>query len=211
MSYRKTPLVEGNVYHVYTRSIAGYVVFSGEREYHRALETINFYVAEHPPSKFSSRPAVEVDKGEKLARIIAYCLMPTHIHLVLQQLKKNGISRLMNLAFNSYSSYFNKKHNRRGPLWESRFKVVPVESDEQLLHLTRYIHLNPVTAFLVNSPEGWTYSSYREYLGLVEERQRICEFSNCLEINALEYQRFVCDRIGYQRELARIKNLLIDE
>jgi putative transposase len=137
--------------------------------------------------------------------------MPTHLHLVLQQLKKDGISKLMNLVLNSYSSYFNKKHNRKGPLWESRFKVVAVQADEQLLHLTRYIHLNPVTALLVNSPEEWKYSSYGEYLSLTEKDQRICDFNGCLEINPLEYQRFVCNRIAYQRELAKVKSLLIDE
>ena len=86
-----------------------------------------------------------------------------------------------------------------------------MQADEQLLHLTRYIHLNPVTALLVNSPEEWKYSSYGEYLSLTEKDQRICDFNGCLEINPLEYQRFVCNRIAYQRELAKVKSLLIDE
>jgi putative transposase len=79
--------------------------------------------------------------------------MPTHIHLVLRQLKDGGISKFMSNILNSYSRYFNIKHNRKGPLWEGRFRKVLVGSDEQLLHLTRYVHLNPVTACLVDKPK----------------------------------------------------------
>jgi putative transposase len=223
MPYRKTPLVEGCYYHIYTKSIAEYKIFNSVEEYQRGFETMNFYRAENPPCRFSSwfspscrpevrRPEVQKEKGRlgQLARIIAYCFMPTHLHLILQQLKEDGISRLMSLMLNSYSSYFNRKHNRKGPLWESRFKVVVVKNDEQLLHLTRYIHLNPVTSRLVNKPEEWVYSSHREYLGLVKEEQKICDFSGCLEVDPLRYQRFVCDRIDYQRKLAKIKKLLMD-
>ncbi len=78
--------------------------------------------------------------------------MPTHIHLILKQLKEDGISAYMSKILNSYTCYFNRRTKRKGPLWESRFKRVEVTSDEQLLHLTRYIHLNPVTAHIVEEP-----------------------------------------------------------
>jgi putative transposase len=137
--------------------------------------------------------------------------MPTHLHLVLKQLRAHGISQYIGRLLNSYSRYFNKRYERKGPLWESRFQSLLVESDEQLLHLTRYLHLNPVTAGLVESPETWEYSSYREYLGLVSKEEGACNYSGLLEIGPLAYQRFVCNRIDYQRKLARIKNLLIEE
>ena len=97
-------------------------------------------------------------------------------------------------------------------MWEGRFKNVLVESDEQLLHLSRYIHLNPTTSFLVDKPEDWQGSSYREYLDLVDKESRVCRPDAIFELCPKEYyKKFVEDRIGYQRELANIKKLLLDD
>ncbi|OGW71290.1 MAG: hypothetical protein A2047_04340 [Omnitrophica bacterium GWA2_41_15] len=145
-----------------------------------------------------------------MIQIICYCFMPTHIHLVLKQLKDNGISDFMMHILNSHTRYFNIKHNRKGPLWESKFKKVLVDSDEQLLHLTRYIHLNPVTACIVNKPEEWRYSSYNEYVSDGTVTDGICEYKNILDINSFSYKKFVENRISYQRELAKIKGLMLD-
>jgi putative transposase len=136
--------------------------------------------------------------------------MPTHIHFILKQLKKNGISAFMRLILDSYTRYFNIKHQRKGPLWQSRFKNVLVESDEQMYHLTRYIHLNPVTAGLVEKPEQWMPSSYLEYIQQGNKKQRTCRFEDILTIQPLEYKDFVENRVNYQKELALIKHLVLD-
>ena len=135
--------------------------------------------------------------------------MPTHIHLLMQQLEDNGISKFMNLLLKSYSKYFNEKYNRKGPLWEGRFKNVLVETNEQFLHLTRYIHLNPVTADLVNAPEEWKYSSYLEYLALIDKNKMICNFNSYLDMEATSYKKFVKDGISYEKVLAKIKNSIL--
>jgi len=88
---------------------------------------------------------------------------------------------------------------------------VLIETDEQLLHLTRYVHLNPVTDFLVNRPEDWKFSSYGEYIGLVEKDKRICEFDKYVNMNIASYAQFVNNRIDYQRELAKIKELILEK
>jgi putative transposase len=208
----------GGVYHVYTKSIAGFNIFNNANEFSRMRSTIKYYLAEDPLLSFSvflrsGKPEnagiKENNQSKRIVRIIAYCLMPTHLHLILEQLEEKGISVFMNKILNSYTRYFNLKRGRKGPLWESRFKNVLVSSDEQLLHLTRYIHLNPVTAYLVEKPESWEWSSYLQYLG--KEKDRICCLDNILEIEPKEYQKFVEDMIGYQRELARIKALIIEE
>ena len=116
----------------------------------------------------------------------------------------------MNNILNSYSRYFNLKHRRKGPLWEGRFKRILVRNDEQLLHLTRYIHLNPTTSYLVNRPEEWNWSSFKEYIRDASANDGICGYSNVLDINPSSYKKFVEDRISYQRELAKIKDLLLD-
>ena len=82
-----------------------------------------------------------------------------HLHLILRQLADNGISKFMANLSDSYVSCFNVKHKRKGPLFQGRFKAITVESDEQLIHLSRYIHLNPYTSYVVKTiPELFSYS-----------------------------------------------------
>ncbi len=220
MPYRKIPLVETEIYHIFTKTIAGFKIFNSDHDFERIVKTISFYTAENPPCKFSlflerKKKSKENDflqstHSKKIVKILAYCIMPTHIHLILVQLKDNAISQFANLVLKSYSKYFNTKYKRKGPLWEGRFKNVLVDTDEQLLHLTRYVHLNPVSAFLVDKPEDWEFSSYREYMGLVNENKRICEFADYLNLDISSYRKFVEDRINYQRELEQIKHLILE-
>jgi putative transposase len=219
--YRKCPLITGKVYHILTKSIAGFKIFNRNGEFSRMLETIKYYQIVNQPIKFSRALELKkrgdnksneshksLKKEKKSVEVIAYCIMPTHIHLILKQLQEEGISIFMNKILSSYTHYFNLFHKRKGPLWEGRFKNVLIESDEQLYHLTRYIHLNPVTAYLVNNPEDWNFSSYKEYLNI--SKNKICKHDDLFEIDITNYKKFVKDRIPYQRELAKIKNLMLD-
>ena len=221
VSRRKDPLVTGEVYHVFNKSIAGFKIFKNEYECSRMLATIRYYQREKAPRKFSRLmrseksmknlySATSLSDRDKLLEIIAYCIMPTHLHLILAQLKEMGITIFMRNALDSYARYFNIKHKRKGPLWEGRFKNVLVKTDEQLLHLTRYVHLNPVTASLVTKPEDWLASSYREYIEEIDNKDRICKFNDVLKIEPNSYRDFVRDGVSYQRELAKIKALIID-
>ena len=134
--------------------------------------------------------------------------MPTHFHLILNQKKENGIPRFMSNVLNSYTRYFNTKYKRKGPLWEGRFKGVRVQENEYLLHLTRYIHLNPVSASLVNKPEAWSASSYNEYIGTSGDR--VTDFQELIDMNPSDYRGFVEERIDQQRELEKIKHLILE-
>lgn len=219
---RKDALVVGKTYHVFSKSIAGFRIFSGDAEFCRIVEAMRFFQREvailrffkflklRKAGKVDSEEMVRWSKHEHLVRIYAHCIMPTHIHLVLKQLKDNGISIFMAHILNSYTRYINTKLRRKGPLWESRFKNVLVESDEQLLHLTRYLHINPTTAGLVEKPEEWPASSYREYLSEVPVSEKICEFECVLDIDPVSYRQFVEDRISCQRDLAMIKKLTLE-
>lgn len=221
---RKDVLETNEIYHVFNRSIAEYKIFNNKSEYYRMLNSIQFYQFPSPTTNlnkfirslgeqkhdFREKLLNTVDEKNKLVDIIAYILMPTHVHLILKQLVENGISIFIRNSFNSYSHYFNLKHDRQGPLWQSEFKNVLVENDAQLLHLTRYIHLNPTTARLTEKPEEWEYSSYREYLGEVDKKDKICKFSDLLDVKPSEYRNFVNNRIDYQRKLKDIEHLCID-
>jgi putative transposase len=219
---RKEKLVNGKVYHILNKSIAGFEIFKDGMHCSRIIKVIRYYQKEKPLVRFSD--FIKTDKTkqnkypakafspsrESLVEIIAYCIMPTHFHLILKQLKDRGISIFMNNIQNSYTRYFNIRHKRKGPLWQGRFKNVLVDNDEYLLHLTRYIHLNPVTAYLVDIPENWGPSSYWEYLLKVNEDEKICRYEEILDIEPNSYKGFVQDRISYQRELAKIKDLLLE-
>ena len=214
MPYRDV-LAVNSVYHVFTKSIAGYKIFNNDDDYKRIVRTIAFYNQDDPESKFSifwdknnDIENEEFDIKGELSKIIAYCIMPTHIHLVLSPVKEDSVSRFMNRVLKSYSKYFNVKHNRKGPLWEGRFKSVLVETDEQLAHLTRYVHINPVTSYLVDKPEDWGASSYGEYIGKI--KYSICDFKDYLNMDSAAYAEFVNERKDYQRKLADIKHLLLE-
>ena len=220
---RKDKLITGETYHIFTRSIADFKIFNNKKDFERMQQLMKYYQVENELrlSDFIELKIVRregfnnafnlISKNkEKSVQIIAFCLMPTHIHLVIKQLIDDGITIFIKDILNSYTRYFNIKYQRKGPLWETRFKSVLVNSNEQLLHLTRYIHLNPVTAQLIDHPEDWDFSSYKEYIGEISESSAICRFKDLMEIQPLLYSKFVEDHISYQRELAKIKNLLID-
>ena len=218
---RKIPLVNGEVYHILNKSIAGYEIFNTQADYLRMQHLFRYYQKETEKrfsdfvllkgvgTGFDAYLAKYSAGNNDIVQIIAYCLMPTHFHLVLKQLENDGISKFIGNILNSYTRYFNVKHKRKGPLWEAKFKNVLVGNDEQLLHLTRYLHSNPTTALLAKKPEEWPYSSYKEYLGTSEEIA-LCNYKDILEINPKSYRKFVNNRISYQRELAKIKSLLLD-
>lgn len=133
--------------------------------------------------------------------------MPTHIHIMLEELRACGISTFISNTLNSYSRYFNIKHKRKGPLWEGRTDKVRIESDEQLLHTTRYIHLNPVTNYLVKRPEDWPYSSYNEYISNSKSVNKVCFYEHLLDKKPNDYKRFVEAGVAYQRDMAALKRI----
>ncbi len=221
---RTEPLVTGNVYHILNKSIAGYEIFTSEREFVYMIRLIRFFSINESFPKFSRFVLEAESKGKSVEQllkerenengtnvdIIAYSIMPTHFHFILRQLKDDSISDLMGSVSGSYALNFNKDHNRKGRLWEDKFKNVPVISDEQLLHLTRYLHLNATTAGLVNNPEDWKYSSYYEYISPETVDYPFCKFRDLIDINPSEYKEFVENQKDYQRELAKIKKIALE-
>lgn len=220
---RKEALEIGEIYHIYNKSIAGFRIFNDADSFLRMKNVFIYYQVKQTQISFAqflqSKGIVNnkfcklfypLPSNTKIVQIVAYCIMPTHLHMILKQLVKNGISAFMGNILNSYSRYFNTKYNRKGPLWQSRFQNKRIITDKQLLHLTRYIHLNPVTDYLVEDPKLWPWSSYKEYISRSDNEQRLCEYNDILNIESKEYELFVKDNISYQRELKKIKGLLID-
>ena len=217
---RKDSLENDFCYHIFSRSIAKYVVFNDEEDYSRFTEILELYKHRNFNFQYSkfirfnpidqSRIINELQSDNDVwVEVIAFCLMPTHIHFLLKQKAEHGVSKFIGRILNCYSRYFNVKHNRSGPLWTGRFKSVLVTTGEQLLHLTRYIHLNPASAGLVAKPEEWLNSSYNDYID--ESHSRLADYSDLFPITPKEYKKFVMDRKDYQRELSKIKSLIIED
>ncbi len=211
MPARIIPLVNGQFYHVYNRGVEKRRIFENRGTYARFLQTINYYRLEGPKPKFSNFIKYKVFKpnpDKKIVDIICYCLMPNHFHFLIKQLKEGGISEFISKLTNSYTKFYNTKFNRVGPLLQGQFKAVLIESDEQLVHVSRYIHLNPVSSFLAETPEDYEWSSYSEYF----KNKGICIKEEILSFfkSAVNYKKFVDDQIGYAQELELIKHQLLD-
>lgn len=218
---RADPLINNQYYHIFSRSIGKFTVFNNEQEFERFYQLMDLFRYINFNYKYSEFIELDVSrrlgilndlskKSDVLLEVVAFCLMPTHFHMILKQKTTDGITNYISRVLNGYSRYFNVKHRRVGPLWSNRFKNILVLDDDQLLHLTRYIHLNPTSAGLVKNPEEWKFSSYSEYIGNNINARKFCKFGDIIDKKSDEYAAFVNDRKSYQRELSIIKNLTID-
>ena len=205
---------EGDFFHVFNKSIAGFQIFKDAFNIKRFINTLEYY-NQNPSPKLNLSRFMRANKDHTFSgilhnqntiyiKILAYCIMPDHYHLLVKIKKERYFSHFMSVIENSFSRYFNVKFNRKGPLWQSRFKAVLIESNEELLHVSRYIHLNPVTSYYVDKPEEWEWSSYRTYLKNMEQFQEISIS------NSTAYKNFVDNNIDYQRQLKEIKRHLLD-
>jgi len=187
-------------------------IFRNSYDFQRFLKTLLYYQILGPKPRFSlfAPTTNSLDKTKKIIEVICYCLMPNHFHFLLRQLVDGGITEFISKLSNSYTKYFNIKHKRIGPLLQGEFKSVLVESNEQLLHLSRYIHLNPSVSGLVDNLEEYSRSSYPEYIGTAAKV--ICSKKIILDQfkSTKGYQKFVMDQESYGRELEIIKHTLLD-
>lgn len=213
MPCRFTPLVNESFYHIYNRGVEKRQIFMEDADYQRFLQTLNYYQFQGPKPRFSTHHRFKIkdfSKNPKIVEIICYCLMPNHFHLLLKQLKDNGIQEFLAKIANSYVKYFNTKYHRVGPLLQGQYKAIFVETDEQLVHLSRYIHLNPYVAEITKDWPSFPYSSAPEFLGVATFP--ICVTNHILNLfpNQAKYQSFIADYESYALELNQIKHLLID-
>lgn len=210
------------IYHVFNRGIEKRSTFKDIREFNRALKLFKFYRHREIPTRFSqviqqpdeirSRILEDIYKSDKIVEILCYCLMPNHFHLVLKQKLEGGITRFMSNFTNAYTKYFNTKNQRVGPLFQGIFKSVIVEDDEQLIHLSRYVHLNPITSSFVtlDKIENYIWSSYPEYL--YPSKHKITDNDLILEMfkSTDTYKHFVLDEADYFKKIDKIKHLTLE-
>ena len=188
MPRRDIQFCSGEFYHLYNRGNNLEPIFFERENYLFFLRQLRQYLL----------PVLDV---------IAYCLMPTHYHLLVR-LTDDDLSHRMQLFSISYTKAMNKRYDRVGALFQGAFQAKRVDSDAYLAHLSRYIHLNPMLAGYGSSPEEWEFSSYAEYLGLRDGSLPVPEIVLAQFPSREAYQAFVEDYAPTERE--RIASLLFD-
>lgn len=194
---RKHPFVVGSIYHIYNRGVAKGLICREEADYWRFLQGLCLF----NDIKSTNRVLWELERNrgelnlkvlrdyivnpeherDKLVRILVYCIMDNHYHLLVEEIREGGITQFMQKLGTGYAGYFNDKHQRVGPLFQGRFKNVPVDDDLYLQYLLVYINvLNPANFVIPNwKEEGignmtevlryareYLWSSHQDYLGL---------------------------------------------
>lgn len=224
MPVRITPLVNNEIYHIYNRSISLTPAFVSKRDYQRILEILSYYQFAKTPLSFSKFKKLSIKERTKLleklnkennrlAKILCFCIMPNHFHLLLKQTKEDGISKLVANFQNSYTRYFNLKNKRIGPLFQGVFKAVRIETGEQLIHVSRYIHLNPYSSLMIKTlgeVEDYPWSSLREYFYPSENQISFPKEILSFFKDSQQYKKFVFDQADYQREIEKIKHLTLE-
>ena len=192
MSTRNIDFSIGEYYHIYNRGTDKRNIFLDDNDRKRFIKLL-FIANGTKPFVFRDFPIgvpyVEIDRGDSLIAIGAYCLMLNHFHVLVREKNENGISKMFGKALTSYATYFNKKYKRTGSLFEGTFKAKHIDTDEYLKYLFAYIHLNPVKIIDPQWKEGgitdrvrakqylekYAYSSYPEYIGVTRQEKKILD------------------------------------
>lgn len=219
--------VRNGYYHLYNRGVEKRTIFEDSKDYGVFLSYLKDYLLPKDEAKLrkllgdTSTPPQEKDKILKILRLnnfsdnislLCYCLMPNHFHFLVKQHQENAIDIFMNSLGTRYTMYFNRRYKRVGPLYQGVYKAVLVDTEDQLLHLTRYIHQNPLSSqgvALQNLSQQST--SYADYLGLrktpwIYSEEILSYFSSTNP--SLSYRSFVEDNNEIPENIA---NILIDE
>ena len=198
INVRKIKFTPGKIYHILNRGVEKRPIFNGDSDKWRFLQGLYLFNDENSSHQILYNIEKE-NKGrinfnllkefvndnltnrDPLIRIMAICLMPNHYHLLVEELQENGIPRFMHKFGVGYASFFNKKYNRVGPLFQGRFKAVEIENDLQLQYILAYINvINPAQLIepeikergiadinkVTHFTEEYSWSTHPDYLGI---------------------------------------------
>lgn len=179
-SMRNIQISVDEYYHVYNRGAHKRTIFHDTADFARFLFLILFFQSplvfdqvSRPVRHFIKHSVFDIDDADisriiddRYVELISFCLMPNHFHLVLREVQEHGIARYMQRVLNGYTKYYNAKHGTSGHLFEGPYKAVHIESNEQLLYLSAYVHRNPrELPYWKNKEQKYEWSSYQDYIG----------------------------------------------
>jgi len=156
MTTKTRVLIDNAAYHIMVRGNQRQKIFLQENDYLRYLIYLKRY------------------KNRFKAKVYSYCLMPNHVHLLLDPSDKLDLKRIMHGISMSYAKYFNHKYEKCGHLWQGRYKNYVIQKDEYLVNCATYIEMNPLKAGICQRPENYKWSSYGtralgKYDGVLDE------------------------------------------
>ncbi|MEA2020172.1 MAG: transposase [Patescibacteria group bacterium] len=223
----RNPLRTGRIYHIYNRGVEKRETFPDPSYYKRFIFLLKHYLkydypystllkrlkqSQTEPSKQTILKHLEQKRIKPPVDIISFCLMPNHYHITLKQRVKDGISFFMHKIGVAYTNYFNIRLERTGRLFEGPYKSVLIESNEQLVHLTRYQHINPRKLRLEskNKLVEYPWSSLSTYL-----EENYGNFINPQVVTSLfksprEYLEFVMAEVD-EFEPLRLETVALDD
>ena len=184
-------------YHIYSRGVNKQVIFHEEADYLFYLSLFKRYL--------STRPAVSKRHGTyphyaNDIEILAYCLMPNHIHILVYQHDERAITSLLRSIMTAYSRFYNTKYSHSGPVFQSRYLASLIDQEDYLHHISRYIHLNP------KNWETYPYSSLRYYTETTPpDWLHTDKVMSLFNQNQLLYKDFLKDYSDHKQMLDELK------
>jgi len=243
MPYRKEKFVNNEIYHIVTRGIDDNLIFKDIDDYYRGIFSIYEFNNTKPVVIFKRRREIQTfknqlkklerdpsssklqDKRDPMLEILVFSFMPNHIHLLMRQLKDDGITKFMSKVGSGYGGYFNRKYNRKGYVFQSRFSAVHVKTEEQLKTLFVYVHANPISLIEpkwkeigIKNPEktikfleSYKWSSYPDYIGK-KNFPSVTKRDFILKIMGGEEgcKKFVEGWIKYKGEIKKFSDLALE-
>jgi len=189
MRVKQVQFSQGSFYHLYNHAAKGELLFKDPKDYDTCINLLTKYI------------------NKDYFELGAYCLMPNHYHLLIRQLTSAQVTQPLFQIWQRYSRYYNKKYDQFGSIFCEKLQHVWINSENYLLTLCAYIHLNPVKAKLIVSPELWQYSDYLDWMGLRTSGLFNPALRNTYYHNNTDYQEL----IQYFSPIGIEKRLLIDD
>lgn len=221
MTTHSPKLTTGEIYHVYNRTIGKENIFISQRNLSKFIQVINYYRYNQSfkLSKFLSLPyqiqeeiLLSRKNKQPIVEIFAFALMPNHFHFLIRQLENKGITHFASNIQNSFAKYYNLITDRVGGLFQRSFKAKRIQTAEEFIHVSRYIHLNPVTSGLIEFEKliDYPWTSFSWYIfksnNIFISKEYILNHFKRIE----RYVNFVRNQVNYQRTLKKIKKMLLD-
>jgi len=174
MTTHRPILSTNEFYHIFNKTIANQPIFDSVDNLKKMIRIVDYYRYKQKIklSKFYSLPkrikneyTEEAHEKPPLIEIYSFAFMPNHYHFLLKQLQDKGIARFISDIQNSFAKNFNLVNDRNGSLFQSGFKSRRIAYEEDFLHISRYIHLNPVTSNMIKFKEliNYPYTSLNSY------------------------------------------------
>ena len=162
---------KNTIHHIYNRGDNKEIIFRDEQDYRAFLFRLGLGLGIEKgdlneceiTKSLKSRIRINSLKPKNF-KLHVFCLMPNHIHLLIEQCGDESISKLISRVFTSFSKYINIKYKRVGHVFQDQFKSAQIETNPQLVLISSYIHMNPVKDFLVDKPEEFKWSSYNDFI-----------------------------------------------